>query len=244
MEFALWDIIPVPGLFGRIDYRYATYNGVDLPILTSAGAPVTCAGVACGEHMQKDYQTATAELVWRFNVDGIPSGLYSAAAVPVTAEPGVGVASSPPVPPSHAWCYVNGGAGDGMWEQDHSTNNGPTVTGSTGGTGYLGTAGVGCDYQIGRWVVGALADFDLMSMSGHFQDPFTGDFGKQTQSWAWAAGVRVGYLITPDFLTYINFGYPEEHFNQINLVTASSAPTPYFYPAHTYTCLLYTSRCV
>jgi outer membrane immunogenic protein len=34
-EFALWDIIPVPGLFLRLDYRYAAYDGVDLPIVTS-----------------------------------------------------------------------------------------------------------------------------------------------------------------------------------------------------------------
>jgi outer membrane immunogenic protein len=237
-EIALSDLIPVNGLFWRTDYRYAAYSGIDLPILTSTGAPVTCTGVACGEHMQKDYQTATTGLVWRFNVDGLPSGLYSAAAVPVTAGPGVGGASPspPPSPPSHAWCYINGGAGYGMWEQDHYTDVGPTVTGSTGGEGWLGTAGVGCDYRVGsRWVIGVLADYDFMNMSGRFQDPFLGYIGTQTQSWAWAAGARVGYLVTPDFLTYINLGYPEEHFDKINLVTPSSAATPYYYPAHTYT---------
>ena len=73
-EFALWELIPVPGLFWRIDYRYAAYNSADLPILTSTGAPITtCTGigaVACGEHMQKDVQTVTTGLVWRSTSTG------------------------------------------------------------------------------------------------------------------------------------------------------------------------------
>jgi len=236
-EFALWDIIPVPGLFWRIDYRYSSFSAVDLPILTSTGAPVTCAGVACGEHLQKDYQTATTGLVWRFNVDGSRYASNSAADRPTTAAPGVGGASlTATAPLPHAWCYVNGGVGYGIWEQDYTLENGPLVTGSTGGKGWLGTVGVGCDYRVGssRWVIGALADYNIMNMSGSFQVPFLGYTGNQTASWAWAIGGRIGYLVTPELLAYVNFGYPEQHFNQINLLTPSSAPTPYYYPAYTY----------
>jgi len=241
-EYAIWDIIPVHGLFWRTDYRYARYNSVDLPILTSTGAPVTvtCTGiaaVACGEHMQKDVQTITTGLVWRFNVDGPPSGSAFAADIPVTAAPGFAASAPPPLVYTWTGCYINGGAGYGMWEQDHYTNVGPLVTGSTGGEGWLGTVGVGCDYQAGsRWVIGVLADYDFMNLSGSFQDPFLGYTGNQTESGAWAVGGRIGYLVTPELLTYINVGYPQALFDRINLLSAtpSSSPTPYFYAAHTY----------
>lgn len=243
-EYAIWDIIPIPGLFWRTDYRYARYSSVDLPILTSTGAPITgtCTGitaVACGEHVQKDVQTITTGLVWRFNVEDSPFGSAFAADMPVKAAPDVGGAAPPPPSPPPTWtgCYINGGAGYGMWEQDNYTQTGPLLTGSIGGEGWVGTVGVGCDYQVGsRLVIGALADYDLMNMSGSFKDPFLGDIGTQTESGTWAVGGRIGYLVTPKLLTYINLGYDVPHFDKINLLSATSpfAPTPYFYPAHTY----------
>ncbi len=242
-EFALWDIIPVPGLFWRIDYRYAAYNSADLPILTSTGVPITtCTGigaVACGEHMQKDVQTVTTGLVWRFSVDGFSSGSAFAADIPATAAPGVAgaVLPQPSLPPVHTWtgCYINGGVGYGMYEQDEYTNSGP-LTGSIGGEGWVGTVGVGCDYQVGsRWVIGALADYDLMNLSGSFKDPILSVTGTQTESGALAAGGRIGFLVTPKLLTYINLGYDVPFFDRINLVSATPPfATPYYYPAHTY----------
>lgn len=243
-EFALWEIIPVPGLFWRIDYRYATYNSADLPILTSTGAPITtCTGtgaVACGEHMQKDVQTVTTGLVWRFNVDGFSSGSAFAADIPATAAPGVaGAVPAQPSPrPVHSWtgCYINGGVGYGMYEQDEYTNSGPLLTGSIGGEGWVGTVGGGCDYQIGsHWVIGALVDYDLISLSGYFKDQTLGYTGNQTETGALAAGGRVGYLVTPKLLTYFNLGYDVPFFDRINLVSATPPfATPYYYPAHTY----------
>src|SRR5208282_3106856 len=196
-EYALWDIIPVNGLFWRIDYRYARYNNADLPILTSTGGPitVTCTGIACGEHMQKDVQTLTTGLVWRFNVDGSPSGSAFAADIPAAAAPGVGGAAPPPPSPRpvYTWtgCYINGGAGYGMWEQDNYTYTGPLLSGSIGGEGWVGTVGGGCDYQVGsHWVIGALADYDFMNLSGYFKDQFLDAIGNQTESGAWAVGGR------------------------------------------------------
>ena len=242
-EFALWELIPVPGLFWRIDYRYAAYNSADLPILTSTGAPITtCTGigaVACGEHMQKDVQTVTTGLVWRFNVDGFSSGSAFAADIPATAAPGVAGAApaQPSPPPVHSWtgCYINGGVGYGMYEQDNYTNAG--LTGSIGGEGWVGTVGAGCDYQVGsRWVIGALADYNLMNLSGSFKDQFLNAIGNQTESGAFAVGGRAGYLVTPKLLTYINLGYDVPLFDRINLLSATPpfAPTPYFYPARAY----------
>ena len=238
VEYSLSDIFPFPGLFWRTDYRYSRYNSADLPILTSTGAPVSarCTGtaaVACGEHMQKDVQTFTTGLVWRFNLDGPPSGSAFAADMPVTAAPGV--AAPAPTPPVYTWtgCHLNGGAGYGMWEQDHYTYDLPQ-TGSTGGEGWVGTVGAGCDYQAGSWVIGVLADYDFMHLSGSFKDPFLGYIGNQTASAAWAEGGRIGYLVTPKLLIYSNAGVPQTHFDRINLLSPSSSPTPYFYPAHTY----------
>ena len=124
-----------------------------------------------------------------------------------------------------------------MYEQDEYTNSGPLMTGSIGGEGWVGTVGVGCDYQVGsRWVIGALADYDLMNLSGSFKDQSSlGHIGNQTESGALAAGGRVGYLVTPKLLTYFNLGYDVPFFDRINLVSATPPfTTPYYYPAHTY----------
>lgn len=65
-EYALSGIIPIHGLFWKTEYRYASYSADDVPIyITATGMPF---GVA--EHMQKDVQTITSGLVWRFNFGG------------------------------------------------------------------------------------------------------------------------------------------------------------------------------
>jgi outer membrane immunogenic protein len=63
-EYALnMSWIPIRGLFWRTEYRFASYSAADVPVvLTTTGAPI---GVS--EHMQKDVQTITSSLVWRFN---------------------------------------------------------------------------------------------------------------------------------------------------------------------------------
>src|SRR6516225_2533041 len=84
-----------------------------------------------------------------------------------------------PPPPSFTGCYVNGGAGYGLWNIDHfgeviGFTDTSTVT--SGGRGWLGTVGGGCDYQFGpgsgfwsNWVVGAFADYDFMDLHRNFQ---------------------------------------------------------------------------
>lgn len=71
-EYALSGIVPIHGLFWRTEYRYASYQAAELPIV------VTATGVASGvaEHMQKDVQTITSGLVWRFNFGGAPGPGY------------------------------------------------------------------------------------------------------------------------------------------------------------------------
>ncbi len=65
IEYALtW--LPIQGLFWRSEYRYASYEAQDVPLV------FTSTGTQSGyyEHSQKYVQTATTSLVWRFNFGG------------------------------------------------------------------------------------------------------------------------------------------------------------------------------
>jgi outer membrane immunogenic protein len=147
-------------------------------------------------------------------------------------------------PPTVSWtgCYVDGGVGYGMWKQDSYSES--TVglvplsnTTSFGGDGWLGRLGGGCDYQISSsFVVGAFADYDFMSVKGQYMDPLSGFIGQENESRSWAAGGRIGYLVTPSLLTYFDGGYTQTHFDQINFgtLTPPAVPTGVDIPAQTY----------
>ena len=152
-----------------------------------------------------------------------------------------------PPPPAPTWtgCYINGGVGYGMWKQDHYADGLPTLTAltptvSTGGEGWLGRAGAGCDYQFNafnsNFVIGVFGDYDFMGLSGSFQEPYEGFIGNENESGAWAAGVRLGYLVTPTLLTFFDGGYTQARFDQINLSFDSvpSASAGAYFPAQTY----------
>src|SRR5690242_11044565 len=81
----------------------------------------------------------------------------------------------PPAPlPMMSWtgCYLAGGVGYGMWNQDHFGETDPghaqlTQTTTSGGRGWLGRVGGGCDYQIARsFVIGVFGDYDFSDISG------------------------------------------------------------------------------
>jgi outer membrane immunogenic protein len=158
-------------------------------------------------------------------------------------------------PPVYSWtgCNLNVGVGYGMWNQDQFTETVPglvqTSFGSTtdGGRGWTGRFGAGCDYQLtgtlSNWVVGALGEYDLMSIKGtnNFQNIGVGGvFGApssapEKESSAWYIGARVGYLVTPTLLTYVDGGYTQTHFGQqsftfLNNGVAANA----FLPSATY----------
>jgi outer membrane immunogenic protein len=63
-EYAL-GFIPISGLFWRTEYRYASYQSADLPLVfTGAGAAIGA------QRSTKAAQTVTTGLVWRFNFGG------------------------------------------------------------------------------------------------------------------------------------------------------------------------------
>jgi len=87
---------------------------------------------------------------------GLVSALALGAGAALAADLPLAVKATPAPPPSAVnWtgCYVNGGGGYGMWNQD-SYIEGTTpviIPGSpnatAGGRGWFGVAGGGCDYQ-------------------------------------------------------------------------------------------------
>jgi outer membrane immunogenic protein len=171
----------------------------------------------------------------------------------LAADMGAPVYKAPPLappPPAPTWtgCYVNGGAGYGMWNQDHYTEDASTldqisVSYTNGGRGWLGLVGGGCDYQFstgtwGNWVVGVLGDYDFMNLKGtnEFAPPAADFFGNETETGAWAIGARIGWLVTPNLLTYWDGGYTQARFGAVNFNTEfnPSFPTDLVMQAHTY----------
>lgn len=154
----------------------------------------------------------------------------------------------PPAPPAVSWtgCYVDAGAGYGLWNEHDFDELFPpvgvggatalTATVNSGGEGWLARLGGGCDYQLSRLVVGAFADYDFTGLQGNFQEPFIGLVGTQKESSAWYAGGRVGFLVTPSLLTYVDGGYTQASFDAFSLVTLTlpATPTGLNYPAQTY----------
>jgi len=153
----------------------------------------------------------------------------------------------PPPPPSLTGCYVDGGAGYGLWVQDHTTNTlfagvpGTTITQRDGGYGWLGRVGVGCDYQAGHFLFGAFTDYDFASISGTNNVPNPlwtgapgawssalgggmGAYGNEKETGAWAIGARVGYLVTPSLLAYFDAGYTQARFGSVHLFTDQTPP--------------------
>jgi outer membrane immunogenic protein len=148
--------------------------------------------------------------------------------------------------PSWTGCYVGGGGGYGLWDQENTNFfNGPpqiqvTDRNSAGGRGYLGTVQAGCDYQFGaagqQFVIGAFGDYDFESLKGTHETPFfiggqrifglgsaTAD---EKMSSSWTVGGRVGWLITPSLLTYFSAGYTQATFDRQNFFVNAPGGVP------------------
>jgi|GraSoiStandDraft_43_1057313.scaffolds.fasta_scaffold09094_5 outer membrane immunogenic protein len=144
--------------------------------------------------------------------------------------------------PVASWtgCYIAGGGGYGLFdvesrEVDRVTGATVAFQGDTGGRGWMGQVGGGCDYQfagpLGNWVVGILGDYTFSDVKGdHVGAPFTSWVSRLKEDNSWAVGGRIGYLVSPTFLTYFSGGYTESHFKSsiaTNFVTGLPA-TPSF----------------
>jgi outer membrane immunogenic protein len=148
-----------------------------------------------------------------------------------------------PVAVAYNWTgiYLNAGAGYGIWQANNTTltpagSCAACATQTLGGRGYLGTAGGGFDYQFNDWLVaGVFGDYDFMSLKGTIQDNFAGNTGNLTENWAWAAGLRGGWLITPQIFSYFNGGLVGTRFGGANLTGNASGVVVSTTPAFTKT---------
>ncbi len=148
----------------------------------------------------------------------------------------MGIPLKAPLPPAPTWtgCYVDAGGGYGMYNQDSHSETSPGLvpigtTVTNGGRGWLGRLGGGCDYQfgvaaLGNFVIGAFGDYDFMDLQGTFGDPSGPVTGSEKETGAWYVGGRVGYLVTPSLLTYVDGGYTATRFDQVNFLSAFAPP--------------------
>ena len=144
----------------------------------------------------------------------------SASAADLGARPYTKAPAAVPAPvASWTGCYIGAGGGGAYSNNAHNTvfaGVPATANTTTGARGWFGTVGAGCDYQFDRWVVGVFGDYDFMDVKGD-TSVFGALTGSQKQDWQWAVGGRVGYLITPQLLTYFSGGYTQAHWKSTNL---------------------------
>src|SRR4029079_555210 len=116
--------------------------------------------------------------------------------------------------PSWTGFYLFGGFGGGIWDANTGVQNtftGVCIVGSNtklGGDGWFGTVGAGYDWQATpSWGFGVFADGTFGSLKGSIQDLGLGISGSEKMRDAWAVGARLGYLVAPNVLSYVNAGY-------------------------------------
>jgi len=131
--------------------------------------------------------------------------------------------------------YANAGVGYGLWDAQ-TTTDGPgrcisCATTDHAGRGWLGEVGLGYDYQFtDRIVAGLLFNYDLADMRGRVSDAvFT--IGDTSNDSTWFVGMRAGWLMTPDILSYWSVGYTQTHFTGATLHNSFTG-APLVPPAH------------
>src|SRR5271169_3532282 len=127
--------------------------------------------------------------------------------------------AAPPAPaPVYNWTgfYVGGAWGYALWDADTSITAGGVTAGVTnnGGRGWIGQAIAGFDYQfaVANWnlVAGVFADYDFGNVRGTFSSnsstntnpPISIFVGSESEKSFWSVGGRIGFLVTPQILTY------------------------------------------
>jgi outer membrane immunogenic protein len=140
------------------------------------------------------------------------------------------------VAPVATWtgCYVGGGVGYGLWDQENTdvdtfgnlTGTSGTIlsdTSTTGGKGWLGRIGAGCDYQFGvgtqQLVIGAFGDYDWTNIKGQVTTSASPFVGRETMNNQWAVGGRIGWVALPNLMTFVSAGYTQAHFNGTTLTS-------------------------
>ncbi len=146
------------------------------------------------------------------------------------------VKAPPPIlAPSWTGFYIFGGAGGGLWAADSNVVTNPGGIAITrdqrlGGSGWYGTVGAGYDWQFNsNWVAGVFGDGQFGSIRGSLTDPaapFPGFEGREKLEDSWAFGARIGYLVAPNVLSYVNGGYSGSHWSGVSFSTLAAGGGP------------------
>src|SRR5450631_4295801 len=92
-----------------------------------------------------------------------------------------------------------------------------------GGDGWYGAVGAGYDWQFNSsWVFGIFGDGQFGSIKGTIQDQNIFSQGQIKLQDSWAAGARLGYLVAPNVLSYVNAGYSGSHWSGTTLLNTFS----------------------
>jgi outer membrane immunogenic protein len=117
------------------------------------------------------------------------------------------------------------------------TNLPLNVGADSGGRGYFGTVSGGFDYQFNdKIVAGVLANYDFADIKGNMDttayEAFFNPIGGQSRlKDSWAVGARIGWLVTPQTLTYFNGGYTQARFDGMSLTDLALGLVPFAGPA-------------
>ncbi len=123
--------------------------------------------------------------------------------------------SPPPVTPYFSWtgCYLGGNVG-GAWAyksvSDPLGSYTPFLAGQDLGShnagGFTGGGQVGCDYQVGNWVIGGQGMFNWTDLNGNNLQPNGAVFNDTHIPWMTTATGRLGYTARPNLLVYVKGG--------------------------------------
>jgi outer membrane immunogenic protein len=216
--------ISAPGLFMKTEYRLAEYGRKTSEVIGPYGSFGDTVSV-------KPYvQTVSTALVYRFNADGTPS---RAASTPFAVKTAA-------APVNWTGFYLSGGGGYGLWAADNQTID-PAgqvfLSERMGGRGWFGAVGGGYDWQLApRWVAGVFADAQFGDIEGTiYGTPGYASLGSTSNKTSYAAGVRLGYLVAPNVLSYVNGGYSHAEFSAADIRLASdSSLTGYTIPKQSF----------
>jgi len=155
----------------------------------------------------------------------------SASAADLAARPYT-KAPPPVAAPSWTGFYIFGGGGGGLWSADSNVVTFPGLGALTrdqtlGGSGWYGTVGAGYDWQFNSsWVAGVFGDGQFGSIRGSISDPAFIFEGQEKLRTSWAAGVRVGYLVAPNVLSYVNGGYSGSEWSGASFTSLAAGGSP------------------
>src|SRR5712691_11687762 len=105
-------------------------------------------------------------------------------------------------------CYIGANAGGGWAHEDGTFLSSGNKFLDSKPNGFVGGGQLGCDYQSGSWVGGVRGLFDWSDMKDTSPNVFNSTFSDHTRiSYFGTATARLGYLVQPNTLLYVNGGF-------------------------------------